>query len=667
MDEQQDEKADVQELDEKHILAVVSHLRKSSVGMDDGEDGAKLTADRRRSIEYFRGEMTDMNPEGVNRSNATDSLGADVIESLLPDLVEILTDEDAVVFDPVDDEDVEQARIETELVRDVIMVDNDGFLEIYTALKDALQIKTGVWKFWGEEEEETKEQRLAIEDEAAIPIIIERAEAEGWDVDIIGAEAVLSKVVKTTKPKFQAIPPERFGVLDAGPRVKSGDYCVERTTPRLQDIRDKYDDAKLDALDSIDDTSLTATVDDARDTQDDMNESGDLLGDMRRVRLYEHYVRSDFDGEGIKIWAVITDDAETSLLDAYPVERFPYAMITPFVNPHRALGESMMDKCLELQRIRTNLLRQMIDAGNIATNGRVEISDDDSNEDTQDDFLNNDIGGAIRSKTGNAINPLKFGELGFDVLGALEYSAAAGEQRAGVGRQTQGLDSDAMHDTARGQSAMLSRSQRRTRMVARLIAETGFRDLCIGLHAIIRDSGGDSSKRMMGGRFVDIDPQTMGQRSNMRVVISGGSREEASAILKDILGLITTIVEMQGGPSGPVIDLQGVYTVLTRYTDLMPIRGLRDVWMNPEEAEPQQEAPPPPDPQLIKVQGDHQLKQQEMQLKAQMEQQRLEMDRQSKEFEAEMAQRKQQFDQWLALQGQGQTPSGFHPGGALNR
>lgn len=657
-----------QEIDGKVVLATVSHLRNSSVGLDDGSNGAKLDKDRKRALEYFRGEMPDMEPEGINRSNATDSYGADVIETILPDLVEILTDEDAVVFDPQDDDDIEQARIETDLIQDVILVDNDGFLEIYTALKDSLQLKLGVWKFWGEDHEETKEERLAVTDLAAVPALLSQAKEMGFEGRFEDSELVLTKTAKSVKPKFKAIPPETFGALDTGPRIKGGDYCVERTMPRIQDIRGLYEDSKIDALTTLDDTNLGEDVEDARDTQDDIGETGALLGDMRRVRLYEHYVRSDFDGDGIKLWQVVTDDKESTLIHMEEVSRFPYAVVMPFVNPHRMIGESMMDKCMELQRIRTNLLRQMIDAGNIATNGRVEIGEDDSTEDTFDDFQNNDIGGIIRSKTGNAVNPLRFGELGFDVLGALEYSATAGEQRSGVGRQTQGLNSDAMHDTATGQQSLLSRSQRRTRMIARIMAETGFRDLCLGLHAIIRESGGEPSSRHMRGKFMQIDPQAMGERDTMRVVVGGGSREEAMAIVRDILGLMTQVVELQGGLQGPIADIKGVHKVLSRYTDLMPIRGLRDIWMSPHEAEQQEPEAPPPDPQMIKVQGELQNSQAKMQMDAQAEAQKMQLEREKAQAEMQLAEREMALKEFMALRG-GQQPEGggFHPGGALNR
>lgn len=650
--------------DEAQVLATVSHLRQSSVGLDTGFDGKKISDDRKRTLEYLRGEMRDMEPEGINRSNATDSIAIDTIEAVLPDLIEIFTDEDVVVFEPESDEDVVQARLETDFIQKVIFEDNDGFLDIYTALKDALQVKTGIWKFWGEEIIETKEERYVVSDENALPAMLVDLDARGEDYELQGSDVVIKKEVKRVLPRFRVVSPENFGTLDQSARVRDNDYCVERSTPRVMDLRGIYPDDKIDALTTFQENDTANQVGNARDTQDEIGEDTSLLGDMRRVELYEHYVRANFDKTKPQLWRVVTNREETTLLDIEPVTGFQHAAITPFVNPHRFIGESLADKCIELQRIRTNLIRQMIDAGNTATNGRAEISDDDSNEYTLDDWMNNDVGGGVRSKTGNAVRPIASVALGFDVLSALEYTATAGEQRSGVGRQTMGLNSDAMHDTKGGQQAMLSRAQRRVRMIARIIAETGFRDLCLGLHAIIRESGAPMTKRI-NGKFVQIDPETMGERTNMTVVVGGGSREEAMAILRDIMGLVTQIVDMQGGVNGPIVDLNGVYKLLSRYTDLMPVRGVRDIWMSPDEA-PDPE-PPQPDPDMIKVQGELALKERELQLKERETDERITLERQKAVKEAQLADQEMDLKRYLALVGQGVSTGGFNAGGALNR
>ena len=59
----------------------------------------------------------------------------------------------------------------------------------------------------------------------------------------------------------------------------------------------------------------------------------------------------------------------------------------------------------------------------------------------------------------------------------LEYLDTVRESRTGVTRYNQGLDADSLNKTATGVNALMSQSQMRMELIARVFAETGVKDL----------------------------------------------------------------------------------------------------------------------------------------------------------------------------------------------
>ena len=642
-------------IDDGRLQAILRAEKNGSTGFDDETQSDDLGRQRQRALRYIKGDMWDV-PFLPNRSSATDSTIADTIETILPDLMEIFTSEDAITFQPTSEEDVESARQETEYIRHVLFSENDGWLEFYQAFKDALGVKLGVWKWWYEEDEEEKSQRYDGLTEDQVKMALEgggqltseepsKSAPEGYyDIEV-------TKTEKKTYARFKAVPPEDFAAADDTVKLKDTTYCVMRSEPRIQTlIEEGYPEEKVMQLKDV---SLQDREDDyARDTVD---ESDDLDTDtsnvLRRVRINEHHLRTDLDNSGVKVWKIVTNADESVILDREEMMGISFSTITPFINPHRLIGLSIADKTMEIQKIKTSLIRMMLDSGYFALNQRVEISDADSNEFTQGDLLRNEPGMFVRVKRLGAVKPIAAGALAFDVQGALEYASTMAEQRSGVIRNAQGLNPDSLHDTASGQQSILTMSQKRTRMIARSFAETGVKELCLGLHQLIRETATGPVKFRLAGEFVEVDPTTWPKRTGMDIQIGSGGKEEAKAALRELIEIIQLVVELQGGAEGPLIDMNGIYKVLSKFSDLVPLTGIQQMFTDPAKAPPK---PPEPDPEMAKAQAEAQAKQQEMQMKAQEAQVSAQMKQQEAQVNAqlrqqELAAKQQESQQALQL------------------
>lgn len=582
------------------ISAILKSESTSAIGMDWNDE--KLSGERVKALEYYRGEMKDI-PALANRSNAVDTTGADTVETALPDLMGIFTEEDVVEFEPIGDEDVDAARQETDFIRHVIFSENRGWRHIFTAFKDALQVKIGVWHWWAEIEEETDENTVIVRDDAEAYAALDHFEVQGaemadYAVDPDTQTVSLTFITETQNLKvcFKAVPPEDVWFSDDGESLGECTYVGMRSREREQTlIEDGYNAEKVGELATYgaDDNDVS----DARDTVDETDDRGNRGGmnGLRKVEVHAHYIRSDLDGEGVKIWKIVTGTQCKPILEKEVVAQIPFASITPFLNPHRLIGQSMMDKTMEVQKVKTSLMRMMLDSGYFALNQRNEIAMNEANENTVSDLLNNSPAVPVRSQTGNAIRSIQSGGLDFDAQGALEYMSTVNEMRTGIIRNNVGITSASLHKTATGQQSQENMGQRRTRLIARTFAETGFRDLCLGLHALLRDSALGPMRKRINGETVDVDPTSWGVRKDMSIEIGSGGKDAARQAVSEALALVEKVVTLQGSLTGPIIDVTGVVRTLTKYVDLLPVKGLSGIFMDDGQAQAamQQEAQEP--------------------------------------------------------------------------
>lgn len=120
---------------------------------------AKLQGDRADAMAYYLGDMSQDMPSQEGRSQAVSTDVSDVIEGLLPPLMDIIAGSDEVVrFEPVGPEDEEAAQQETDYVNHVLMQNNNGWRVLYDFTKDGLLSKNAFVKIWWEETEQEERE-----------------------------------------------------------------------------------------------------------------------------------------------------------------------------------------------------------------------------------------------------------------------------------------------------------------------------------------------------------------------------------------------------------------------------------------------------------------------------------------------------------------------------
>ena len=623
------------------------------------ETDTELKADRERALNYYKGDVGQDIPSLENRSKAVSSDLSDAVETLLPDLMEIfIGGDDVVAFLPQNEQDVEPAQQETAYLNHVVFQENPGFLNFYTAIKDALLLKTGI--FTWEYAEDIQEQSENFIGKNVVELQL--AQADGTISNVKPEKAddteqtysfTVTKTKDNSKAKYWPVAPDDFAAAADTINIADTAYCVMRSRPRVQDLlAAEYDEDKVRSLEQYA-YQGDQTIQLARDNAGENSSSGGVgdesSSDLRQVEIRKHHIRTLGKGGKLEIWCVVTDANATVELESYQCERIPYAIGSPYLIAHRLIGLSLADLLIEVMKIKTALTRAVLDSAYFSLNQRMEVSQDASNDYTLSDLLNNVPGMPIRSKNGQALRPINAAGLGFDPYGALEYFSTVAEGRTGVVRNAQGLNPDTLHDTASGAMMLLSAAQKRTKMIARVLAETLIKPFYLGMHAEIRENASAGKIANLLGKWVPIDPTKWADRDAMSVEVGLGAsgKDMEIAAMNQIIAGMRSIVEEQGGASGPIVTLKNVYQAATDLAKKLGVKSPQEYFTDPS-APPDPSMPPPqpkPDPALIKVQGELQIAQQKLQSDAALESQKVQAkvatDQHLNQLEAQRQQQEQ--------------------------
>jgi hypothetical protein len=684
---------------------------------------SKLSEERSRALDYYLGDMSRDMPAPEGRSKAVSSDVADTIEGLMPTLMEIFCGGDEVVrFEPVGPEDVAAAEQETDYVNHIFMQQNPGFLVLYSFIKDALLSKVGIVKVWWETREETERETYCDLDDAAFAIIAADPSVEIVEhtqrslpqapptlpaagpgsmsgAGLSGASAVPpgapgqpttshDVTVETRRSsecaRVEAVPPEEFGIARNARSIVDAGYVFHDVLKRQEElIAQGYDPDQVKNLPSY--TGLANIETQARDTVEERRGSqGDegINKANRLIEITEHYVRMDYEGDGEPaLWRVTTgsEQGEVLIRDGEPdivrEDAIPFAAMTPVIVTHRFFGRSIADLVMDIQRIKTALLRALLDNAYLANNPRTEVPESHATETTLDDLLISRPGGIVRTKMPGGLSVIQHPDIGGHVFPLLQYEDATREWRTGVSRQGQGTDPNALQNqVATIANQMFNAAQAKVKLVARIFAETGIRDLFTLLHAVIRKHGSQPATVRLRNTWVTVDPRDWKARNDMTVNVGlgTGSRSEQLAHLQMIIGAQKEAI------AAGLVSPKNLFNSAKELTRLAGHKNV-DAFFTAPGAPPDPNDPtsapitPPPDPKVqegqqklqleqAKAASDSQLNAQRHQAEQQMnaakiasdaqlkrEQIKLEFDLKLQQMNAEFALKREQMAAEMAL------------------
>ena len=603
--------------DDQRIQLIVSRALRSAEDYVDEE----LSPVRSKSTEYYLG--LPFGDEEDGRSSVVSRDVSDTVRAILPSLMRVFTgSEKPLEFVPEGPEDVAMAEQATDYVNYVMFRDNPGYNALYSAFEDALVRGTGVIKTWYDDSIEIEIEEYEGLDEDTVLMLrsdteVDILEETSYEDEEAKAEierqmaqqaAMMQATIQQAQQQGMAVPPEAAQPMEPPPVPMLYDVTVRRSRQRGRIRAEAVPPEEIiisRGARSFHDADVVAhRVELTRSqllamgyTEDDLDiGESDVLrsNEERMLRHPEEVVSHDSDPGQNKIlyteaWMPldVDDDGIAELRkvcclgDQYEVKRVefaryvPLAHFTPYPEPHRAIGRSVSDSVEDVQRIKSQILRNLLDSLAQSIHPRTFAVEGEVN---MDDLLNNEVGGVIRVRRPGMVGDMSTPFVGQQAYPMLEYMDRVKETRTGITDATMGLDAESLQSTtAVAVNATVQAAQQQIEMIARQFAETGMRDLYRNLLKLVAQHQDKPRMVRLRSEWVAMDPR--GWNADMDVAVttavSAGSNEQRVQALLLAAGKQEQILQLLG-PNNPVVSL-GQYAQTLRKT--LEISGFKDPGM----------------------------------------------------------------------------------------
>jgi hypothetical protein len=550
------------------------------------------------------------------RSQYVDSTVMDTIEWIKPSLMRVFASgEEMVKFNPVGPEDVKTAEQATDYVNYIFTRDNPGWEILYTWFTDALLQKNGIVKCWWDETEEWNREEYKRLEEMEFTVLLNDDDIDVLEHTVyeeggrIYHDTVITRRNGKGRVRIENVTPDEFLIARESKSIEESRFVCHRVMKTVSELREmgyEFDVEDLGGGDDAIEYSGERLSRYAYDNTASYEGWGDPEEALRRYWLHESYIRTDYDGDGIAELRKICS-VGSKVLANEAIDRIPFVSITPVKIPHKFFGLSIADLVMDIQLIKSTLMRNLMDNMYNQNFGRYAVLEGQAN---LDDLLTQRPGGVVRVKSPNAIMPLATPQLEQSSFQMLGYFDELREARSGVNRYSQGLNDNALtsHTTATAVNATMTAAQSRVELIARCFAETGVKELMKNIYELVLKNQDKERTVRLRNEWVPVRPDMWKEEYDCTVAvgIGNGNRDQQLMHLSTMLSFAGDA--MRGGLK--IVNEKNMYNMGAALVKNMGFQNVDDFLTDPDSV------PPQPTPQEQLDQAEMQLKQKELEIKA---------------------------------------------------
>lgn len=642
-------------MDDDTLLCMLQELEDNSAQFVWGT----LAAERRVAAkEYYRQPYGN---EEEGWSSIVTSEVQDTIEWILPDLIDMfMSSDDAVVFEPTQAADAKGADQATDAVNYVFYKQNNGFLTLYTAFKDALMFKNCAVHWRKETLRTNRKERVngasaemiaLLQKERGVKIVAAEEMAPQPMLDAMGQpvlDAAGQPIMQTLVNALVSVPTERRVIkIDAfepdnlriqrdwtSPMLADCPYVARDLEVTLSDLKQMgFDDVEPEELAGSTQPGVGESIEQRQSRRGLTNEINDPTNEvsvddesLTRGYLRIEWVLADFDGDGVAERREIYRLAD-KILSNEECDEVPISTGSPMLVQHRWDGMSIAEVMSDLQMLKTELTRGVVNNAFNANNPRKLVMLDKQGAPLADvdDLLDGRPGGMQRIKAAGAVQWETPTFIGNQMFPLLEYVDQMGEKRTGVSKQQQGLDPNALRPDRTAAEVMMTANaaKARIKLIARILAETVVKPMFLGVLRLLTEGDMQPLAFKLRGEFVELDPNEWhdGYDMTVNVGLGTGDKEKQLAVLEKVF---QTQMGLAQSPLGEMmVTPHQIYTTQAKMIALGGFKNVGDFLGDPGNAQLPGRPPTPPDPSLqiaqIKAQADAQNQREKLAMDAEIE------------------------------------------------
>ena len=573
---------------------------------------AELSPTRAVATQYYMGKPFGNEETGRSQFVSTDL--RDTVLAMMPSLVRLFAPMSGHIFEyqarPKDmqhiDQAVEAAQQATEFINGPVMsIDNNGYLELHGAFKDALVRKLGTLKYWWEDSSSYKDyeakncdvlqlEALLQDEDVEITKQTERKDPSGltyYDVEY-------KHWRKAGYARFVCCPPEEVLISrDARTREDATflGHRTEKTNSELlamgvsqKDI-DDWGGPSSEVTQSIEETARRGGI-----SHVDRSPEPSLVKNL----WIEAYPYLDIDGDGIaelvRIRCLGSDNHVIG--DPEPVDERPFAFFCPDWDPYVLIGQGISDRTMDLQLMKSSVIRASADGLALTLFPKEYYAEGYvGRQAMESSALSQKVPVQEGMMPAQAVFVNNIPWKGQDALALINYLDQVKQQRIGPLLST--IDPDALQSTPEiGVKATVQAASEQLELIARNFT-VGMLQLGKGLLKLLVENQPRARITRLRDTYVPVDPRGWDAEMDVSVHVALGTQEK--------LGVLAATAAKQEaalqllGPSNPLVTIGQLRHT---YAKLLELQGIPDVGKYWQDVSPNWQPPPQPqqpDPNMV--------------------------------------------------------------------
>lgn len=550
--------------------------------------------------------------------------------------------EDIVRYEPTSAADEQYAEDATEYVNRCVF-GRRAFDMVYGPLSDGLYQRVGWAKvYYHAEDRRSVMQVLDGLDEAQAVAVVMAVQAAGdeADVEVIRDKstglyaATVYHVEHLESIEAEPLPSERVIFSRDATTIESARFVAhweDRMVGEL--ISEGYDAATLREIASnFDDYPETQRSQQINSTDTGTVDNINNSDGTRQIRVYEAYLWADIEGKGtIGRYKVVYAGSPSAItvLDSEPWDMYrpPIFAFSSLPIPYSPVGLSLADLVMDIQVLRSEITRHMLDNGYLSNHGELHVNRGAGGEINLDELGARGPGRYYESKGPVTITALPFTSMAEEMIAALQLTEKAREQRTGVGLTQQGLSADVLQQTATGASIQEEQQNVRIEMIARIYAEV-YAQMARYILVLAQRYLKQPIIMQRQGNFVELQPSQWNPAMNVvaSVGLGTGNRRKKAESVQQIIALQSQFIAAFGKNSP--VRLENVVRSAHKLADTLGFESPEQYFGSVEDAQRYEQ-------QLMQEQGGGgvesnptlQAKMAEIQMRGQIEREKLQLAR----------------------------------------
>lgn len=566
---------------------------------DANRHNEKFQEQNEELLRRFNCELYGNETEG--RSQYVSTGVKDTVNSDLPSLVRTFAGSNPVMkfvaANPNDEAQVKEAMEKTVFADYVIRKQPESYAVQRDYLQDIEVQKMGVVKYFFETTVDIEEREIENANDIALIEFAEKLTVGAGEREVeIKGEPKQNEdgtfdatfTVKITREKITSIPipTESFLITENASSLDDailvGDSVV-RTRGEL--VAEGFDPDLVDTLPQ----SFKNPTDKSTLAQIRFRDLGGIEDNQYRewsnqnVQIDDVYILMDVNGDGISERRHIQLSGDVFLVDE-PFNHVPYSVASAYKIAHRAIGEGRAEQVTANAAVESSLTRGMLDNIYIHNNPKLGMNE----KVNIDDVLSQAIGGAVRTEgdgnPGQDIFPIQIPFIGDKTLLILQHMNNKKVESVGNHLSNQGLAADEVgQETAARFNGIKDNSEAKIELVARDIAEVGYRKWYEGVVWMATKYQSKSIEIATLGGILDIDPSKWVYDSHLYSEVGLGAGDNTK-IVENMTGVYNAQLQLKAQGS-PLVDDVKLYNTLDKLTSALELKDTSMYFNNPEEPE----------------------------------------------------------------------------------